>query len=54
MAERVLLRVEEKLDGKHIARKETATVKKHVTILINEATDDENLCRLFAGWQPYV
>lgn len=54
MAERVLLRVEEKLDGKHVARKETATVQKHVAILIKEATDDENLCRLFAGWQPYV
>lgn len=54
LAERVLLRVEEKLDGEHVGRKESASVKKHVEILIKEAIDPRNLCRLFVGWQPYV
>lgn len=54
MAERVLLRVEEKLDGKHVSRSEMVPVKRHVEILIQEAINEKNLCRLFVGWQAYV
>lgn len=54
MAERALLRLEEKLDGKHISRSEITTVEGHVEILINEATNMQNLCRLFHGWQAYL
>lgn len=54
MAERALLRLKEKLDGKHVSRGETATVEGHVETLIQEAIDEYNLCRLFHGWQAYL
>lgn len=54
MAERALWRLEEKLDGKHVSCSEAIPVKRHVEILIREATNDKLLCRLFAGWQPYL
>lgn len=54
MAERALMRLEEKLDGKHVSRSDTTTVEGHVEILIQEAISTQNLCRLFAGWQAYL
>lgn len=54
MAERALWRLEEKLDGKHVSRSESISVKRHVEILIKEATNKKLLCRLFVGWQPYL
>lgn len=54
MAERALSRLEEKLDGKHVSRSDGITVKRHVEILIKEATNEKYLCRLFVGWQPYL
>lgn len=54
MAERALWRLEEKLDGKHVSRSESISVKRHVEILINEATNQKLLCKLFVGWQPYL
>lgn len=54
MAERALWRLEEKLDGKHVSRSEGISVKRHVEILIKEATNDKLLCKLFVGWQPYL
>lgn len=54
MAERALIRLEEKLDGKHVSRSDSLSVERHVEILIQEATDDKKLCTLFVGWQPYL
>lgn len=54
MARRALLRLEEKLDGKHVSRSESATVEGHVEILIQEAMSPQNLCQLFVGWQAYL
>lgn len=54
MAERALLRLEEKLDGKHVSRSDSMSVQRHVELLIKEATNEKNLCRLFGGWQPYL
>lgn len=54
MAERALLRLEEKLDGKHISRSEVTTVEGHVEILIQEAICKRNLCQLFHGFQAYL
>ena len=52
MAERVLLRVTQKLngmeDGYHLS------VEGQVNLLIQQATDPARLCALFAGWQPYI
>lgn len=54
MAERALLRLEEKLDGKHVSRSDSLSIERHVELLIQEATDDKKLCSLFVGWQPYL
>ena len=52
MAERVLLRVIQKLngmeDGYHLS------VDGQVNLLIQQATDPSRLCALFPGWQPYI
>lgn len=54
LAERALLRLEEKLNGKHVSRSDAISVKRHVEILIKEATNEKLQCRLFVGWQPYL
>ena len=52
MAERVLLRVTQKLngmeDGYHLS------TEGQVNLLIQQATDPSKLCSLFPGWQPYI
>ncbi|XP_067675130.1 serine-protein kinase ATM-like [Haliotis asinina] len=52
MAERVLLRLQQKLQG--IEDGIQLTVSGQVNNLIQEARDPNNLCRLFPGWQPYL
>lgn len=56
MAERALTRLEAKLNGKEegAASGATATVEAHVELLISQATNPHNLCRLFEGWQAYL
>lgn len=54
MAERALLRLEEKLDGKHLSRSEATSIEGLVEILIQEATNKRNLSQLFSGWQAYL
>jgi ataxia telangiectasia mutated family protein len=51
-AERALLRVRQKLDG--IDDSEPRSVEGQVQQLIQEARDPDKLCRLFAGWAPWV
>ncbi|XP_071112563.1 serine-protein kinase ATM-like [Haliotis cracherodii] len=52
MAERVLLRLQQKLQG--IEDGIQLSVSGQVNNLIQEARDPNNLCRLFPGWQPYL
>ena len=52
MAERVLLRVKQKLDG--VEEGVHLSVSGQVNLLIRQAIDVNNLCRLFPGWQPWV
>ena len=52
MAERVLLRVKQKLDG--VEDGVNLSVSGQVNHLIRQAMDPNNLCRLFPGWQPWV
>ena len=52
MAERVLLRLQEKLEG--IEDGVPLSISGQVNHLIQEATDPANLCRLFPGWQPWI
>lgn len=52
MAERVLLRLRQKLNG--VEENVQLSVCGQVNHLIREATDSNNLCRLFPGWQPWL
>eukprot|EP00731_Ephydatia_muelleri_P031937 Em0023g444a len=52
MAERVLLRLQEKLEG--IEDGVPLGISGQVNHLIQEATDIANLCQLFPGWQPWI
>ncbi|XP_012270271.1 serine-protein kinase ATM [Orussus abietinus] len=52
LAERALLRVEQKLQGTEEGV--ASSVAGQVGSLIEQARDPRNLCRLFAGWQPYL
>lgn len=52
LAERALLRVQEKLRGLEFST--VLSVKGQVNLLIQQATDPEKLCLMFAGWQPYL
>lgn len=56
MAERALTRLEAKLNGTEegTASGATTTVEAHVEVLIKQATNPYNLCRLFEGWQAYL
>jgi ataxia telangiectasia mutated family protein len=52
MAERLLVRLRQKLDG--VEDGTLLSVKGQVNHLIREARDPKNLCRLFPGWQPWI
>ena len=52
VAERVLLRLEQKLGG--VESGVRLSVSGQVNHLIQEAKDPANLCRVFPGWQPYI
>lgn len=55
MAERALIRLEEKLNGKDDGTVGcSSTVEAHVELLIRTAMNPVNLCRLFNGWQAYL
>ena len=52
VAERVLLRLQQKLQG--IEDNVQLSVNGQVNLLIQEARNPDNLCKLFPGWQPYL
>ena len=52
-AQRVLEQVHRKLDGTD-GYASQLSVAGHVNALIREARDVRNLCRVYAGWQPWV
>ena len=52
MAERVLLRLQEKLEG--IEDGTLLSVTGQVNHLIQEAMYPHNLCQLFPGWQAWI
>lgn len=51
-AERALLRVSDKLNGKEDEK--FTSVEGQVERLIFAASSNLNLCQLFQGWQPYL
>ena len=52
MAERILDRVEQKLNG--LEDGHFMSVNGQANALIQQARDPARLCALFAGWQPYL
>lgn len=52
MAERVLLRLQQKLQG--MEEGVLLSIKGQVNQLIQNARDPSKLSRLFPGWQPYI
>ncbi|KAK7066611.1 hypothetical protein SK128_024144 [Halocaridina rubra] len=52
MADRVVLRVRQKILG--LEEGYTLSVAEQVTVLIQQATNNTNLSRLYPGWQPYL
>jgi tetratricopeptide (TPR) repeat protein len=53
-AERTLMKIRNKLRGYEELSFETLTVSGHVEMLINEARDPSNLCKIFPGWAPWL
>jgi len=52
IAERILYRLKQKLAGYENGTQ--LSCNGHVNFLISEAMNSENLCRIYAGWQPYL
>lgn len=52
VAERVLLRLQEKLKG--VEEGVVLSIGGQVNLLIQQALDPRNLSRLFPGWQAWV
>ncbi|CAL1538508.1 unnamed protein product [Lymnaea stagnalis] len=52
LAERTLLRLKQKLNG--LEGNAQLSVSGQVNFLIQKASDPRNLCKLYAGWQPYL
>ncbi|KAB7505469.1 Serine-protein kinase ATM [Armadillidium nasatum] len=52
MAERALLRVQQKLNG--LENGLVVSVSEHVSILIQQAMDIKNIACMYYGWQPYL
>jgi phosphatidylinositol kinase/protein kinase (PI-3 family) len=54
-AKRALLRLKQKLQGlEDPTSGEAMSVQGQVQLLLNEATDAENLCMLYHGWAPWL
>lgn len=53
-AQRALARIKHKLQGYEDPNGDAMSVEGQVKLLINQARDPENLCRLYPGWGPWL
>ena len=53
-AERTLMKIRNKLRGFENPTGEALGVESHVDLLINEARNPFNLCKIFPGWAPWL
>lgn len=53
-AQRALARIKHKLQGYEDPNGDAMSVEGQVKLLINQARDPENLCRLYPGWAPWL
>ncbi|CAG9773619.1 unnamed protein product [Ceutorhynchus assimilis] len=49
----IINRVRDKLTGKDFHTEEMLTIEKQVDLLIQQATNNENLCQCYIGWCPF-
>lgn len=49
----IITRVREKLTGRDFSHDDSVTVSKQVDLLIQQATNNENLCQCYIGWCPF-
>lgn len=54
VAQRALLLVQNKLEGREAGTLGDSNVEAQVERLINEATLPSNLCMLYPGWDPQL
>ena len=53
VAETAISRLKEKLAGRGLSL-QVLTAEQQVDKLLQEATDVENLCRVYVGWMPFI
>lgn len=53
-AQRALARIKHKLQGYVDPNGDAMSVEGQVKLLINQARDPENLCKLYPGWAPWL
>lgn len=46
----IITRVRDKLTGRDFSHEETLSVRQQVDLLIQQATNNENLCQCYIGW----
>ena len=51
--EEIIERIEDKLSGRDWSKDKVFTPEQHVERLIKEATDSQNLARMFVGWNAW-
>jgi len=52
-ASMVIQRVDRKLTGTDFQTKDGVTEQQQVELLIQQATNNENLCQCYIGWCPF-
>lgn len=52
-ARQIVDRVKQKLTGQDFQKEETISVNRQVDLLIQQATNNENLCQCYIGWCPF-
>ena len=53
-AEHALLRIQDKLAGRVAGTSEVLAVEGQVRALLDEARNEENLCRMYDGWAAWL
>ena len=53
VAETAISRLKEKLAGRGLSL-QVMTAEQQVNKLLQQATDVENLCRVYVGWMPFI
>lgn len=50
----IITRVRDKLTGRDFSHEETLSVQRQVDLLIQQATNNENLCQCYIGWYFFI